>query len=96
MLNDDTGCPSGSRLPGRTRRPGWMASPAPWAVTALAITSLMLRRHQAALPSSAQMLIVLPVAFFSGDPVRVIVAVTGFPAATCPAGRCPGPTGRSG
>jgi succinate-acetate transporter protein len=58
--------------------PAGMANPAPWAVTAFATTSFMLGMYQTHLLNNAGIPIVLPVAFFFGGLVQIIVAIMEF------------------
>jgi hypothetical protein len=53
-------------------------NPAPWAVTAFATTSFMLGMYQTGILNSAGVAVVLPVAFFFGGLVQIIVAIIEF------------------
>ena len=55
-------------------RPG-MADPAAWAVTAFATTSFMLGMYNAGLLNAAGAPIVIPVAFFFGGLIQIVVAI---------------------
>jgi uncharacterized protein len=55
-----------------------MANPGPWAGTAFATTAFTVGTYDTGLPNSAGVLIVLPVALFSGGLVLIIAAVLQF------------------
>jgi hypothetical protein len=76
--SDDTGQQAVAAPQAPPPAPAGMANPAPWAVTAFATTSFMLGMYQTHLLNNAGIPIVLPVAFFFGGLVQIIVAVMEF------------------
>jgi len=76
--SDAIGQEAGAAQPAPPPSPAGMANPAPWAVTAFATTSFMLGMYQTHLLNNAGIPIVLPVAFFFGGLVQIIVAVMEF------------------